>query len=60
VKIRNNARCCNLFPVTREVLSFLMPLVYLGRRHKRRKSENLPESDVFIVLGNKDDKKGKI
>ena len=31
-----------------------------GRRGRRRKSENLPELDVFIVLGNKDDKKEKI
>ena len=60
MKIRNNARCCNLFPVTREMLSHLMPLVRPGRRRKRRKSENLPELDVFIVLGNKDDKKEKI
>ena len=51
MKIRNNARCCNLFPVTREMLSLLMPLVRPGRRHKRRKSENLPKLDVFIVLG---------
>lgn len=42
------------------MLSHLMPLVRPGRRHKRRKSENLPELDVFIVLGNKDDKKEKI
>lgn len=54
MRVRNNTRCCNLFPVTRETL------VRPGRRHKRRKSENLPELDVFIVLGNKDDKKEKI
>ena len=57
MRVRNNTRCCNLFPVTREMLSLLMPLVRPGRR---RKSENLPELDVFIVLGNKDDKKEKI
>ena len=60
MRVRNNTRCCNLFPVTREMLSHLMPLVRPGRRHKRRKSENLPELDVFIVLGNKVDKKEKI